>query len=285
VALLADADGVIRLDIPISGSLDDPQFSLGPIIAKAVLGIVAKALTAPFALLAHVLGGSAEDLGNVPFASGSAVLDDAARAGLDKVAKALLARPALDLTVTGAVDPEAERDGYRRERLAAMLRAEKRREMRAGAAAAALAAASTATAPSTAPAGGASAAALVPEGAASAPAGAAAARPPVAVSDAEYPALLHQVYLRADIPKPRDARGTVKDLAPAEMESLLLAAIALPDDAMRQLALARSTAVRDDLVAHGVAASRLFLGAPQIVGAGTKPAAWKPHASLQMQAR
>lgn len=74
VALLADRNGVIDIDLPISGSLNDPQFSLGPVIVKVIFNLIAKAITAPFSLLAGAFGGSAEELGVVGFASGSALL-------------------------------------------------------------------------------------------------------------------------------------------------------------------------------------------------------------------
>ena len=57
-ALLADRHGVIDLDLPISGSLNDPEFSLVPIIFKIIGNIIVKAITAPFSLLAGALGGS-----------------------------------------------------------------------------------------------------------------------------------------------------------------------------------------------------------------------------------
>ncbi|WP_423455898.1 DUF748 domain-containing protein [Ottowia sp. VDI28] len=56
-ALLADSNGVIDLDLPISGSLNDPQFSIGPIIFKAIVNLIGRAITAPFTLLARALGG------------------------------------------------------------------------------------------------------------------------------------------------------------------------------------------------------------------------------------
>ena len=55
-ALLADSQGVIDLDLPISGSLNDPQFSVGPIIVKAIVNLIGRAITAPFTLLARALG-------------------------------------------------------------------------------------------------------------------------------------------------------------------------------------------------------------------------------------
>jgi len=51
VALMKDRNGVIDLNLPVNGSLDDPQFKLGPIIWKVFVNILEKAVTAPFALL------------------------------------------------------------------------------------------------------------------------------------------------------------------------------------------------------------------------------------------
>ena len=127
VALLADRNGVIDVDLPISGSLNDPQFRLGPLIFRVIVNLVVKAVTAPFSLLAGALGGGGEELSMVAFEAGSATLGPDARASLDKVARALAERPALRMTVVGTASLDAEREALKRERLTALLRAEKRR--------------------------------------------------------------------------------------------------------------------------------------------------------------
>ncbi|TAM44841.1 MAG: DUF748 domain-containing protein [Burkholderiaceae bacterium] len=269
VALLADRDGVINLNLPISGSLNDPQFSLGPIIFKAIINIVVKAITAPFSLLANAFGGGGgQQLDTVAFAPGSASLTPEARAGLDKVAKALAERPKLKMTVVGAASLDAERESYRRERLNAMVRAEKQRES--------LLDAGKAPAPTaSAPASAASAAAL--------PAA-------TTVSESEYPALLKRVYRRADITKPRNLIGMAKDIPQAQMESLLMANIPVTEDTMRQLALARGEAVKDYLASKKVSSDQLFLGAPkraadQPASGSGADAKWTPHADLSLATR
>ncbi|MFN4029486.1 MAG: DUF748 domain-containing protein [Acidovorax temperans] len=125
-ALLADRRGVIDLDLPISGSLNDPQFRIGPVIGKVILNLIGKALTSPFSLLASAFGGG-EEMSSVAFAPGSATLSPEAQQNLGKVAKALVDRPALKLTVTGTANLEAEREGLQRERVQQLVRAEKRR--------------------------------------------------------------------------------------------------------------------------------------------------------------
>ncbi|MES2362312.1 MAG: DUF748 domain-containing protein [Pseudomonadota bacterium] len=227
VALLADRNGVIDIDLPISGSLNDPQFSLGPIIVKVIINVIVKAITAPFSLLASAFGGGGGDeLSIVGFPSGSAQLSPEAKAGLDKVAKALQDRPALKLTVVGTSSVDAERDGFKRARLDELVRAEKRRS-------------------------------VVKDGG--------TATAVVSISPAEYPVLLKEVYKHADMSKPRNLIGMAKDLPVVDMENLLLADIKVNDNAMRELAVQRGVVVKDYLAAKDLPTERLFLGAAKAV--------------------
>lgn len=126
VALLADRQGVIDLDLPVSGSINDPEFRFGAVVFKIIGNLLAKAVTAPFSLLANAFGGG-DEMSQVSFKPGSATLTPEGQAGLDKVAQALLARPALTLTVTGVASLDAEREALQREQLNALLRAEQQR--------------------------------------------------------------------------------------------------------------------------------------------------------------
>jgi outer membrane protein OmpA-like peptidoglycan-associated protein len=107
VALLKDRNGVIDIDLPMTGSLDDPQFRLGPLIWKAFVGLIGKIVTSPFALLAK-LGGSDKEINLVDFAPGSAALDAEAQERLTALAKALGERPSLELDVPTAYAPDAD---------------------------------------------------------------------------------------------------------------------------------------------------------------------------------
>jgi Domain of Unknown Function (DUF748) len=98
VALLKDRHGVIDIDLPMNGSIDDPQFRLGPLIWKAFVNLIAKVATAPFALLANLFGGH-ENMNVVEFPAGSAELDTASQEQLTTVAKSLKERPQLKLDV------------------------------------------------------------------------------------------------------------------------------------------------------------------------------------------
>lgn len=229
VSLLQDSRGVIDINLPISGSLNDPQFSVGRLILKVIGNLLTKAVTAPFSLL---FGSDETDFSQVTFKPGSVLLTDAGVADLDKVAKALADKPSLKLTVTGSCDPDKEHDDYLKASLEARLQKEKARERARDGQVPAVAA-----------------------GAASAP---------EVFSAAERERLLKAVYKQTDIPdKPRNMVGMAKDIPGPEMEALLKKVIPVTDDLMRELALQRGLTVRDGLVAKGLPSERLFVGAPK----------------------
>jgi len=122
VSLLKNSKGEIDINLPISGSLDDPQFSVGGIIWHVVVNLITKAVMAPFSLLS---GGSSDELGFVPFDAGSAELTDAARQRLDTLATKLTDRPALKLEATGRAEPVLDAEGLRRAYVDKLLRAAK----------------------------------------------------------------------------------------------------------------------------------------------------------------
>ena len=241
VALLKDRHGVIDINLPVSGSVNDPEFSVGGIIFKLIVNLIAKALTAPFSLL---FGGGGEDLSFVDFRLGTALVADAGAGALDKVAQALQDRPGLQLTVTATADLAAEREAYQRLAIDGRLLAERRREaLRAGAAA---------SAPAT-----------------------------LGADDRER--LLKALYRRTDLPdKPRNVLGLAKDIPGPEMEALLRKHVPVTAEAMRELALQRGLAVRDALVAKGLASERIFVAAPKVHVAGAGDAAWTPRAQLSL---
>ena len=101
VALLKDTNGNIDIALPIKGDLNNPEFSVMPIIWQTLRNLVLRAVEAPFKLIAGLIDGSDEQLDSVLFAAGSSELDGQARATLDKLAQALQKRPALRLEVEG----------------------------------------------------------------------------------------------------------------------------------------------------------------------------------------
>ena len=112
VALLKDSQGRIDVRVPVSGSLDDPHFSVGGLVWRAIGNLIVKAVTSPFRLLASA-GGGREDLGYVEFAPGSAVLDAAAQAKLAEIVKVLADKPSISLDIVGRIDPSKDESGLR----------------------------------------------------------------------------------------------------------------------------------------------------------------------------
>lgn len=108
IAILKDKDGRIDLGLPVSGSLDDPQFSYGRIIWKAIVNVITKIVTAPFRALGRLFGSSGEEMEAIVFDPGEARLLPPEREKLVKLAQGLDKRPNLALNVRGAYHPEGD---------------------------------------------------------------------------------------------------------------------------------------------------------------------------------
>jgi uncharacterized protein involved in outer membrane biogenesis len=115
VALLKDRNGVIDLDIPVSGNLDDPKFKVWPIVWQVVVNLLTKIVTSPFALLGSLFGGG-EDISYVELAPASATLSAGAKAKLQTLSKALSERPALNLDLPLVVKPDVDEPALRAQR-------------------------------------------------------------------------------------------------------------------------------------------------------------------------
>ena len=233
VALLKDRNGVIDINLPVDGTLDDPQFSVGAIIIQVIVNLLTKAVTAPFALLGAAFGGGGEELAYLEFAPGSAQLDAADETKLKSIAKALTERPGLKLDVGGRVDPAADGEGLKRVTVENQVKAQKVKETGKGAANIPL--------------------------------------DEIKVEPSEYPKYLTAAYKDASFPKPRNAIGVARDLPVPEMEQLMLANAQANEEDLRQLANRRAQAAKDWLVAKGgVPADRVFLVAPKTGTEGIK---------------
>ncbi len=123
LALLRDTEGRIVVDLPVKGSLDDPSFKIGRVVVRVVANILTKAATSPFSLLGAAFGGGGDELGWQDFAAGAATTDEAGIKKLETIAKALNARPALNLDIVGAYDPVVDGAAVRLARLEQLVRA------------------------------------------------------------------------------------------------------------------------------------------------------------------
>ncbi len=120
LALLTDINGVIDLEVPVSGDVDNPEFSIAGIVFKAIGNLITKAATAPFKLLASLVSAE-EDLQRINFPLGSAEPDDIARGKLADLAKAMAQRPALKLVIFGRLNLASDRERLQRDALRAEL--------------------------------------------------------------------------------------------------------------------------------------------------------------------
>jgi hypothetical protein len=233
VSLLKDRNGVIRFDLPIGGSLDDPKFSVGGLIFRAIIGLIVKIVTAPFAILGAI-GGHGEELAYIEFPAGSAMLDATANDKIKAVAKALGDRPAVKLDIAGRVDPASDREALKRAAVERQVKAQKFNDLvRSGEPPASVEA--------------------------------------VEIPASEYEALLTRAYKAADIAKPKNAIGLPKDLPKAEMEALLLENAKVSDEHLRGLADDRAQVVRKSLIeAEHVPPERVYLVAPRLDAEGVK---------------
>ncbi|MCU6432944.1 DUF748 domain-containing protein [Undibacterium sp. Jales W-56] len=232
LALLRDNDGKVNINLPISGSLSDPQFSVGGIIWKVLVNLITKAVTAPFSLLSSAFGGG-EELAYVEFAPGMTALTPDAISKLDKLAKALNNRGSLRMDILGRIDPVTDAEGLRhisldkKIKIAKLASLQKKNPQLAGEQ-------------------------LIPD-------------------DADKKAFLQDVYKAEKFSKPRNILGLAKTLPAEEVERLILSNTPVTPDHLRELAQHRADIVRDYLEQKaGVSKDRLFLIAPKLNTDGIK---------------
>jgi uncharacterized protein involved in outer membrane biogenesis len=234
VNLLKDRNGVISLDLPISGTLDDPKFSIWGVVVQIIGNLLTKAATSPFALLGAATGGG-EQLAYVEFEPGLAVITPAAETKLVSLSKALGDRPQLKLEAAGRAIPDVDIEGLRRAALEGALRVAKQKDLeRKG----------ESVPPLT----------------------------EIVIGPEDYAKYMKAVYGNTRLPnKPRNFIGIAKDIPQEEMEKLLLAGYPVDDNALRELANERAKAVADWFTTKGnLPAERVFVVAPKIGSEGLK---------------
>lgn len=232
LALLRDRNGVIDINLPIGGSLDDPEFSVGGLIVKVIVNVITKAVTAPFALIGSLFGGG-EEMSHVAFDAGRARIPEAGEEKLRSIAKMLEDRPALKLEITGRTDAATDREGLKRAAIDRKVRALKLKDMVRR--------------------------------------GESGDMESVTVSEQEYPALLKRVYKDEDFKKPRNMVGLQKDIPVAEMEALMIQNTTISDDDLTALGNRRAQNVKEWLLDKGkVPEERIFILATKTGGEEAK---------------
>ena len=228
IALLRDRNGRITLDVPVSGSLDDPQFSVFRIVIKVLVNLIAKAATAPFALLGALVG-HGEELSYLEFDYGDFRLSEPNLKKVDGLVKALFDRPSLKLDIEGHVDAERDADALKTYFFNRKVRVQKMNTMiRKG---------------------------LPVE-----------TVDEIKVEPGEYEQYLTMAYKAETFAKPRNLVGLAKGLPVPEMEKLMLAHIAVNDGDLRTLATERAAHSKDAILKSGqVTADRVFVVEPKLL--------------------
>ncbi|KWN16556.1 DUF748 domain-containing protein [Burkholderia ubonensis] len=229
ISLLKNSRGEIDVSLPVSGSLSNPEFSVGGLIWRAVLNLIAKAVTSPFTLLAHAFGGGGEELGYVEFAPGSDELADAQQKKLDTVVKMLNEKASIRLDLIGRVDPDKDTPGLRETYVDRLVRQQKLKD-------------------------------VVGQGESIDPRS-------VKVEPAEYHTYLTRAYKAADFKKPRNLVGLQKTLPDDDMRKALAEHAPVDEGSLRALAQARAQSVRQYLEGK-IDSSRMFIVAPKLDAKG-----------------
>ncbi|NDV28887.1 DUF748 domain-containing protein [Desulfovibrio sp. JC010] len=233
LALLKDSSGNIRLDIPVEGDLSDPQFKLGRVIGRAIVNLLVKVVTSPFALIGSMFGGG-EDMDVMAFEPGKDGFKEGEQAKVESVAKAMTERPGLKLEISGFTAPED---------IPAMEEAEFRRQV-------------------------AMPKFLDLEGDENAP----ESVDEVVVSEEEYPEYLETAYKDATFERPTNFLGIVVAQPVPDMEKALRDNIKITDTQLAELARKRAELVRTILVEQsGIGAERVFLKGMSATGKGAGP--------------
>ena len=224
--LLKDRKGQIKLDIPISGNIDDPKFSIWKIIWQILGNLLAKAATSPFALLGALFGGG-EELSYLEFDFGRANLTEPNLKKLDTIIKALDDRPALRIDIQGQVDVERDTEGLKSYLVQKKVKTQKLKD-------------------------------LTKKGYET------VAVDDIKVEPTEYEKYLRMAYDAEKFPKPRNIVGLTKSLPVTEMEKLMLTNTVVKDDDLRALANQRATNAKDAILKPGkITSDRVFVVEPK----------------------
>ncbi len=122
VALLKDLDGKIVIDLPVQGSLDDPNFRIGKVVLRVIVNLLTKAAVSPFALVGSMFGGGGDELAFQEFSPGSSELQPTQLPKLDTLVKALTNRPGLSLGLEGSYDAAADTYALKQQKVASLVR-------------------------------------------------------------------------------------------------------------------------------------------------------------------
>ncbi len=224
VALLKDRSGEIHIDLPVSGDMDDPEFSIAGIVLKTFVNLILKAVTSPFALLGSMFEG--EDMDQLAFEPGRARLTPATTEKLDALIKVLYDRPSLKLEISGYADSASDTPAFAEILFQRKLQTQKALQ-------------------------------IADKGRSADP------LDDIVIAPEEYEELLQAAYEAETFEKQTNFIGMDKTLPPAEAEALIRQHIEVSATDLEELAYARALVIKDYLLdSQQVEAERVFLVKP-----------------------
>lgn len=119
IALLKDSKGRIKLDLPVQGDLNNPEFKVAPIVWKTLRNLITRAVSAPFNMLAGLVNKDAKELQEIAFAPGEFTLNASIAESLDTLAQGLQKRPQLRLEIEGGSRADLDAEPLSQMRLSA----------------------------------------------------------------------------------------------------------------------------------------------------------------------
>ncbi|MGJ8663756.1 MAG: DUF748 domain-containing protein, partial [Marinicella sp.] len=104
VSLLSDGKGEMKIDLPVSGNIDDPEFSYGGLIGKALFKLITGIVASPFKLLGKLIPNPDPNLSDIQFNPGSAELIESEKNKLNQIAEIMAKKTELNLQLNPHID-------------------------------------------------------------------------------------------------------------------------------------------------------------------------------------
>jgi hypothetical protein len=222
LALIRDQNGDIKLDVPITGSLDDPKFNIGKLLFQVLGNIITKAVTSPFAALGSLFGGS-EELSFLEFEPGTFTVVNQSYEKLEKISKGLQKRGDLMVEIQGFADTVTDRAGLKKYLFEKKLKALKLKDLLRK-----------------------SEKSLSIDS--------------IIISPDEYEKYLQKVYAAEKISKPKNKLGFTKSMQVPEMEKLIVDNIEVKEEELKMLAGTRALKIKEYLInSKKIDPARIFL--------------------------
>ena len=129
IALLEDSDGLIELDVPVTGDMDEPQFELSGVIWKTLGNVITNIVTAPFRFLGSLLGMDSDELGTIEFNFAQSKILPPQKEKLDKLITLLLKKKNLLISLQPTINVLNDSNVLKEEKFQELIKSNDRNKM------------------------------------------------------------------------------------------------------------------------------------------------------------